>query len=313
MTTYILRRLLAIIPTLFGVLLLVFLITRLTPGDPARQIAGAEASPERVAELRRDLGLDRPILLQFGSFLADAFRGDLGRSLLNDRPVLDELVSRFPTTLTVTTVAMTIVLLVGLPLGIVSAARKHSAVDVLATLVALFGISMPLFWTAIMGILIFAVRLQWLPVGGLDGPIWTVDGAKAYVLPCLTLAAIPIALVARLTRSSMLEVLNREYVAVARAKGLTERRVVMRHALKNALLPVITFVGLQYGFLLSGAVVTETIFALPGVGRLIVTSISQRDYPIIQGAVLMIAVIFVVINLVVDLLYAWIDPRISYA
>ncbi len=313
MTTYILRRLLAIIPTLFGVLLLVFLITRLTPGDPARQIAGAEASPERVAELRRDLGLDRPILLQFGSFLADAFRGDLGRSLLNDRPVLDELVSRFPTTLTVTTVAMKIVLLVGLPLGIVSAARKHSAVDVLATLVALFGISMPLFWTAIMGILIFAVRLQWLPVGGLDGPIWTVDGAKAYVLPCLTLAAIPIALVARLTRSSMLEVLNREYVAVARAKGLTERRVVMRHALKNALLPVITFVGLQYGFLLSGAVVTETIFALPGVGRLIVTSISQRDYPIIQGAVLMIAVIFVVINLVVDLLYAWIDPRISYA
>ena len=313
MVAYILRRLLAVIPTLLGVALLVFLITRLTPGDPARQIAGAEASPERVAELRRELGLDRPVLVQFGAFLGNAARGDLGRSLLTDRPVVDELASRFPTTFTVTTVSMAIVLVVGLPLGVVSAARRHSAVDAAATLVALFGVSMPIFWTAIMGILVFAVKLQWLPVGGLDGPIWTVEGAKAYVLPCLTLAAIPIALVARLTRSSMLEVLDREYVVVARAKGLGERRVVVAHALKNALLPVVTFVGLQYGFLLGGAVVTETIFALPGVGRLVVTSIGQRDYPIIQGAVLMIAVIFVAINLVVDLLYAWLDPRISYA
>ncbi len=313
MAAYILRRLLAVIPTLLGVALLVFLITRLTPGDPARQIAGAEASPERVAELRRELGLDRPVLVQFGAFLGNAARGDLGRSLLTDRPVVDELASRFPTTFTVTTVSMAIVLVVGLPLGVVSAARRHSAVDAAATLVALFGVSMPIFWTAIMGILVFAVKLQWLPVGGLDGPIWTVEGAKAYVLPCLTLAAIPIALVARLTRSSMLEVLDREYVVVARAKGLGERRVVVAHALKNALLPVVTFVGLQYGFLLGGAVVTETIFALPGVGRLVVTSIGQRDYPIIQGAVLMIAVIFVAINLVVDLLYAWLDPRISYA
>lgn len=313
MAAYILRRLLAVIPTLLGVALLVFLITRLTPGDPARQIAGGEASPERVAELRRELGLDRPVLVQFGAFLGNAARGDLGRSLLTDRPVVDELASRFPTTFTVTTVSMAIVLVVGLPLGVVSAARRHSAVDAAATLVALFGVSMPIFWTAIMGILVFAVKLQWLPVGGLDGPIWTVEGAKAYVLPCLTLAAIPIALVARLTRSSMLEVLDREYVVVARAKGLGERRVVVAHALKNALLPVVTFVGLQYGFLLGGAVVTETIFALPGVGRLVVTSIGQRDYPIIQGAVLMIAVIFVAINLVVDLLYAWLDPRISYA
>jgi peptide/nickel transport system permease protein len=156
------------------------------------------------------------------------------------------------------------------------------------------------------------VKLQWLPVGGLHGPVWTLEGAKAYVLPCLTLAAIPIALIARLTRSSMLEVLNREYISVARAKGLSERRVVMAHAIKNAMLPVVTFVGLQYGFLLGGAVVTETIFALPGVGRLVVTAISQRDYPIIQGAILMIAVVFVVINLVVDILYAWLDPRISY-
>lgn len=313
MSGYILRRMLATIPTLLGVAFLVFLITRLTPGDPARQIAGAEASQEEVAELRHELGLDRPVLLQFGSFLADATRGDLGRSLLTNRPVGGELASRFPTTFKVTTVAMVIALLVGMPLGIASAARKHSPVDALATVVALFGVSMPLFWTAIMGILLFSVKLQWLPVGGLHGPIWTVEGLKAYVLPCFTLSLIPIALIARLTRSSMLEVLNREYVIVARAKGLAERRVVLRHVLRNAMLPIVTFVGLQYGFLLGGAVVTETIFALPGVGRLVVTSIGQRDYPIIQGAILMIAVIFVAINLVVDLLYAWLDPRISYA
>lgn len=312
MAGYVLRRLLAIIPTLLGVLLLVFLITRLTPGDPARQIAGAEASEERVEELRRELGLDRPVWVQFGSFLAGAARGDLGRSLLNNRPVTDELTSRFPTTFTITMISMAIALVVGLPLGAIAAARKHSTLDALATLIALFGISMPLFWTAIMGILIFSVKLQWLPVGGLHGPLWTLEGAKAYVLPCLTLAAIPIALIARLTRSSMLEVLTREYISVARAKGLSERRVVMAHAIKNAMLPVVTFVGLQYGFLLGGAVVTETIFALPGVGRLIVTAISQRDYPIIQGAILMIAVVFVVINLLVDLLYGWLDPRISY-
>ena len=312
MAAYILRRLLAMIPTLLGVLLLVFLITRLTPGDPARQIAGAEASEERVAELRRELGLDRPVWVQFGAFLTDVARGDLGRSLLNNRPVTAELASRFPTTFTVTMLAMAIALVVGLPLGVIAAARKHSAIDALATLVALVGVSVPLFWTAIMGILVFAVRLQWLPVGGLHGPLWTVEGAKAYVLPCLTLAAIPIALIARLTRSSMLEVLNLEYVRVARAKGLRERRVVMAHAVKNAMLPVVTFIGLQYGFLLGGAVVTETIFALPGVGRLVVTAIGQRDYPIIQGTILMIAVVFVLINLIVDLLYAWLDPRISY-
>jgi peptide/nickel transport system permease protein len=309
---FILRRLLATIPTLFGVLILVFLITRLTPGDPARQIAGAEASQEEVARLREQLGLDEPLPVQFVSFLGDAVQGDLGRSLLNDRPVLGELTSRFPTTFRVTTVAMGLALLIGLPLGILSATRRHSAIASLSTLIALFGVSMPLFWTAIMGILFFSVRLQWLPVGGLHGSIFTLEGMKAYILPCVTLSLIPIALIARLTRSSMLEVLNREYVTVARAKGLQERRVVVVHALRNALPPVITFVGLQYGFLLGGAVVTETIFSLPGIGRLVVTSISQRDYPMIQGAILMIALIFVMINLIVDVLCSWLDPRISH-
>jgi ABC-type dipeptide/oligopeptide/nickel transport system permease component len=309
---FILRRLLATIPTLLGVLILVFLITRLTPGDPARQIAGAEASQADVERIQHQLGLDRSIPVQFGHFLVDAVRGDLGRSLLNDRPVLGELVSRFPTTLRVTTIAMGIAILIGLPLGVLSATRRHSWVDGLATVVALFGVSMPLFWTAIMGILFFSVRLQWLPVGGLHGPLWTLEGIKAYVLPCTSLALIPTALIARLTRSSMLEVLNLEYVSVARAKGLAERRVVISHGLRNALTPVITYIGLQYGVLLGGAVVTETIFSLPGVGRLVVTSISQRDYPIIQGAILMIAVIFVLINLVVDVVCAWLDPRVTH-
>jgi ABC-type dipeptide/oligopeptide/nickel transport system permease component len=309
---FILRRLLATIPTLLGVLILVFLITRLTPGDPARQIAGAEASQADVERIQHQLGLDRPIPVQFGHFLVDAVQGDLGRSLLNDRPVLGELVSRFPTTLRVTTIAIGIAILIGLPLGVLSATRRHSWVDGLATLIALFGVSMPLFWTAIMGILFFSVRLQWLPVGGLHGPLWTLEGLKAYVLPCTSLALIPIALIARLTRSSMLEVLNLDYVSVARAKGLAERRVVIGHGLRNALTPVITYIGLQYGVLLGGAVVTETIFSLPGVGRLVVTSISQRDYPVIQGAILMIAVIFVLINLVVDVVCAWLDPRVTH-
>lgn len=313
MTAYIVRRVLITVPTLVGVSLLVFLITRLSPGDPVRAIVGPDAPQERVDEVRRDLGLDQPVLVQYGHFLSHAVRGDLGRSLLTRRPVTSEILSRFPTTFKVTTIAVVIAVLVGIPLGVASATKQHSAVDNAATLFALFGVSMPLFWTAIMGILIFSIELRWLPIGGLQGPLWTVEGLKAYVLPCLTLAATPIALIARLTRSSMLEVLNHEYVTVARAKGLAEHRVIMGHALKNGMLPIVTFIGLQYGFLLGGAAVTETIFSLPGVGRLAVAAINQRDYPVIQGTVLMVAVIFVVINLIVDLLYAWLDPRISYA
>ncbi|MFO7270278.1 nickel ABC transporter permease [Sphaerobacter thermophilus] len=313
MTAYIIRRLLTLIPTLLGVSLLVFSITRLTPGDPVRQIVGPDAPQQRVDEVRRQLGLDQPILVQYWKFLTGAVRGDLGRSLLTRQPVVKELQDRLPVTLKIATISVIIAVVIGIPLGVISAARKYSAVDTLATLFAIGGVSMPLFWFAIMAILLFSIRLQWLPVGGLHGPIWTFEGMKAYVLPCITLALTPIALIARLTRSSMLEVLDREYVTVARAKGLEERRVIIRHALRNALLPVVTFVGLQYGFLLGGAVVTETIFALPGVGRLAIQAINQRDYPVIQGVVLMVAVIFTMINLIVDVLYAWLDPRISYA
>ncbi len=312
MTGFIARRVALMVLTLIGVSILVFLITRLTPGDPVRQIVGPDAPQERVDEVRHDLGLDRPVLDQYLRFMGDALTGDLGQSLRTRQPVIEELGARFPLTFQLTTFAVTIAVLVGVPLGVVSAAKRDTALDRLATVAALFGASMPIFWIAIMATLLFAVRLSWLPTAGNDGPIWTVSGFKSFILPGITLALGPIALVMRLTRSSMLEVLSREYVGVARAKGLAESRVIFRHALRNALLPVITFIGLLYGSLLGGAVVTETIFSLNGVGRLVVTAINQRDYPVIQGAVLMLAVIFTLINFVVDIMYAMLDPRIRY-
>lgn len=313
MTGYIVRRLLVMVPTLIGVSILVFLVTRLTPGDPVRQIVGPDAPQAKVDETRHRLGLDQPVAIQYGRFMRDALQGDLGQSIRTRQPVTEELMSRFPLTLQLTLLSVIISIAVGIPLGVISAVKKNSGLDHLATLVALFGVSMPLFWIAIMAIMLFSVKLQWLPTGGNDGPFWTGAGFKSFILPSVTLALAPIAMIMRLTRSSMLDVLNREFMTVARAKGLPERNVVVRHGLRNAFLPIVTFVGLQFGFLLGGAVVTETIFALPGVGRLVVTAINQRDYPIVQGAVLMLAVIFTLTNFAVDLLYAWLDPRISYA
>lgn len=312
MTGFIVRRLSLMIPTLIGVSILVFLITRLTPGDPVRQIVGPDAPQDRVEEVRKDLGLDRPVIEQYFQFLGGAVTGDLGQSLRTRQPVVTELAARFPLTLQLTTLAVGISILVGVPLGVASAAKRDTALDKASTILALFGASMPLFWIAIMATLLFSVRLGWLPTAGNDGPVWTLSGLKSFVLPAVTLALSPIALIMRLTRSSMLEVLHREYVTVARAKGLAEARVVFRHAMRNALLPVITFIGLVFGALLGGAVVTETIFSLPGLGRLVVTAINQRDYPIIQGAVLMLAVVFTLINFAVDILYALLDPRIRY-
>lgn len=312
MTGFIVRRFAMMIPTLIGVSILVFLITRLTPGDPVRQIVGPDAPQQRVDEVRTELGLDRPVVQQYFQFMKGAVTGDLGDSLRTRQPVMTELAARFPLTLQLTMAAIVVAVAVGVPLGVISATKKDSVLDKLSTLVALFGASMPLFWIAIMAILFFSVNLRWLPTAGNDGPIWTPDGFRSFILPAVTLALSPIALIMRLTRSSMLEVLNREYVTVARAKGMRERRVIVGHAMRNALLPVVTFIGLVFGALLGGAVVTETIFSLPGLGRLVVTAINQRDYPIIQGAVLMLAVIFTLINFFVDLLYAVIDPRIRY-
>ena len=312
MRRFILRRLLVTVPVLLGVSVLAFAIMHVVPGDPVRLIAGPDAPEDVVQQLRVELGLERPLHVQYLSFLTRALRGDLGRSLRSRAPVLDEILARFPATLELTTASMLIAVAVGLPLGLLSAVRRASWVDYTAMGVSLSTLSMPVFWFAIVAIWIFSLQLGWFPVSGRGGPVWHWDGMRHIVLPAVTLATTSIAIISRLTRSGMLEVLGQDYIVTARAKGVGETLVVGKHALKNALIPVVTVVGLQYGFLLGGAVVTETVFAWPGVGRLAITSILQRDYPVVQGCVLLVAVLFVLINLVVDLLYAWIDPRIRY-
>jgi ABC-type dipeptide/oligopeptide/nickel transport system permease component len=309
---YVLRRLLQTIPVLFGVSVLAFAIMHVVPGDPVRLIAGPDAPESVVQRIRTELGLERPLYEQYASFLGRALRGDLGRSLRSRAPVVDEIVARFPATLELTTASMLIAVAVGVPLGLIAAVRRSTWVDYLAMATSLSTLSMPVFWLAIVAIWLFSLQLGWLPVSGRGGPPWQWDGLRHLLLPAATLATTSLAITSRLTRSGMLEVLGREYVTTAWAKGLPPLGVVGKHALKNALIPVVTVVGLQYGFLLGGAVVTETIFAWPGVGRLAMTAILQRDYPVVQGCVLLVAVLFVLVNLLVDLLYGWLDPRIRY-
>ena len=312
MTRYIVRRLLQTIPVLFGVSLLAFAIMHVVPGDPVRLIAGPDAPESVVVRVRAELGLERPLYVQYLSFVTRALQGDLGRSLRSRSPVTGEILSRFPATLELTTVSMILAVLVGIPLGLVAAVRRSSWLDYVATGASLSSLSMPIFWVAIVAIWLFSLQLGWLPVSGRAGPFWEWEGFRHIVLPAATLATTSIAIISRLTRSGMLDVLGREYVTTARAKGVPPLGVVGKHALTNALIPVVTVVGLQYGFLLGGAVVTETIFAWPGVGRLAMTAILQRDYPVVQGCVLLVAVVFVLVNLAVDVLYGWLDPRIRY-
>jgi peptide/nickel transport system permease protein len=309
---YVLRRILQTVPVLLGVSLLAFAVMHVVPGDPVRLIAGPDAPESVVLRIRTELGLDRPLYEQYASFLGRALHGDLGRSLRSRAPVVDEIVARFPATLELTTASMLIAVVAGVPLGLIAAVRRSTWVDYLAMLTSLSTLSMPVFWLAIVAIWLFSLQLGWLPVSGRAGPPWQWDGFRHLVLPAVTLATTSLAITSRLTRSGMLEVLGREYVTTAWAKGLPPLGVVGKHALKNALIPVVTVVGLQYGFLLGGAVVTETIFAWPGVGRLAMTAILQRDYPVVQGCVLLVAVLFVLVNLLVDLLYGWLDPRIRF-
>ncbi|HDI11430.1 MAG TPA: ABC transporter permease [Candidatus Acetothermia bacterium] len=305
MLQYIIRRLLLTFPVLFGVSLLVFSIIRLIPGDPAEAMAGPHATREMIERIRTEFGLDKPIHLQFLRFMSGLLRGDLGRSIRTQRPVMAEILDRLPHTLELAAASMLLATVFGMLAGIISAAKPYSFFDHLSMFLALVGISLPVFWLGLMLMLLFSLKLGWLPAAG--------RGTLAHlVLPSITLAAASMALIARMTRSSLLEVLRQEYVVAARAKGLPERDVLFRHALKNALVPVITIIGLRFGTLLSGAVLTETVFAWPGVGRLMVDSISARDYPVVQGAVLVLALSFVFINLAVDLLYAVFNPRIRY-
>ena len=349
MVRYVIRRLISIIPTILGVTIVVFMFLRLIPGDPAVAMLGEHATEENVARIREQFGLNRPVFLdrealkqgdlkgffntQYLLYLGRLLRGDLGNSIHRRIPVAETLAQRFPATMELAFFSMFIAIIIGVPVVIISAARRNSVLDSTTMVGSLVGVSMPIFWLGIMLIMLFAVTLQWLPAGGrLDSGIELktitnfhlidslitlnfaafVNALQHIILPTIALATIPMAVIARMTRSSMLDVMQEDYVRTAHAKGVAERSVLYKHALKNAFLPIITIIGLQFGLLLAGAVLTETIFSWPGIGKWVYDSILSRDYPIVQGGTLLIAFIFVLINLLVDISYGYLDPRIHY-
>jgi peptide/nickel transport system permease protein len=305
MLRYLIRRLLLTIPVLLGVATLVFALIHLVPGDPAQSMLGEGASVEDVAKLRQSLGLDRPLLVQYQAFLTGLVRGDLGSSFRYGTPVTREIRDRLFRTMQLAIAAMTVAILLALPLGIVAAVFRGTAVDHAAMTLALAGISMPNFWLGPLLAILFAVYLGWLPVAG-TGTIWHL------VLPSITLGAALAAILARMTRASLLEELRELYVIAARARGLSRVRAIVRHAFRNSLIPVVTIIGLQFGAVLTGTIITETIFAWPGVGRLLIQAINFRDYPLVQGCILFISLTYVVMNLLTDLTYGLLDPRIRY-
>ncbi len=305
MLRYLTRRLALTIPVLLGVATLVFALIHLIPGDPAQAMLGEEASEEDVQALRVRLGLDQPLLQQYGGFLRGAVRGDLGRSLRTDEPVTQAILDRLPATLELAAAAMIVSIGVALPLGIIAAVGRGTFVDHAATTLALTGVSIPNFWLGPLLALVFAVELGWLPVSG-RGTVGHL------ILPAISLGAALAAILARMTRASLLEELREPYVQAARARGVSRTRAVLRHAFRNSLIPVVTLIGLQFGAVLTGAVITETIFAWPGIGRLLIQSIGFRDYPLVQGCILFIAVTYVGMNLLTDLVYGVLDPRIRY-
>jgi ABC-type dipeptide/oligopeptide/nickel transport system permease component len=331
---YVLRRVALLVPTLLGLSILTFSLIHLVPGDPAAVMLGERASPEAVARLRGELGLDRPLHEQYGRFLGGLLAGDLGRSLKTREKVSVEMANRFPATFELALAAILFASVFGVAAGILAARHRRSLLDALVMAGSLAGVSMPIFWLGLLAILLFSVGLGWLPLAGRIDPGLAVprvsgfllvdtllagrpaaflDVVRHLVLPAVVLGTIPLAVIARMTRAAMLEVMTQDYVRTAWAKGLSERRVLLVHVLKNALIPTITVIGLQFGSLLGGAIITETIFAWPGVGRWLVLAVSARDFRAVQGGVLLLAGVFVVVNLVVDLLYAAIDPRIRLA
>lgn len=335
MGRYIAKRLLNLLPVILGITLLVFAFLHLIPGDPAITMLGDRATPQQVAALRERMGLNQPLPLQYFKFLWDLIRLDFGTSIITGVPIAEEIRIRWPATFELSVAAMLVASILGIPAGVLAAVRKNSFVDNLTMSGSLLGVSLPVYWLGLLLIYFFAVNLNWLPPSGrlsIDAgfafkPItgfYVLDALlrfdfkalqdvlKHLILPALTLGTIPLAILARITRSAMLEVLSQDYIRTARAKGLLERWVIFKHALKNALLPVVTIIGLQFGTLLGGAILTETIFSWPGIGSWIYEGILNRDYPVVQGGVVFVAVAFVLINLIVDLSYAFLDPRIQY-
>lgn len=313
MPKIILKRVLQIIPILFIVVTLVFGITRVIPGDPAAVMLGPQASQEEIMALREELGLNDSITEQYGDYMKGLLKGDLGKSFAYNQPVSDLIVETFPNTLVLAITSIVLALFIGVPLGIISAIKQYSIFDYLSMIIALIGVSMPIFWLGLMLVLVFSVNLGWLPsmgMGSFDNGIG--DVITHLILPTVALSTIPSATFARITRSSMLENVKLDYVKALRAKGLSEKVVIWKHVLKNALPPIVTVIGLQISSALSGAILTETIFNWPGMGKLIVDAIGNRDYALVQGTVLFIAVIYVVINLLVDIVYMYINPKVSY-
>jgi len=310
---YVLRRVAAFVATLFFLSALVFVVVRVLPGDPATLILGVESNPETLARLRHAMGLDRPLALQYVDWLARAARGDFGTSIQYDLPVGRLILSRLPVTLPLALMAAALMVIIALPLGVYAATHHRRAGDYLAMLVSQLGIAVPAFWSGLLLILLFSVQLGWLRSGGFDGwsaGVWT--GLKALLLPAIALGAFQAAVLVRATRSAVLEILREDYVRTARAKGLAEIRVIRRHALRNAMIPIVTVMGIQLGQLVAGAIVLESVFALPGLGRLALGAISARDLPVVQGVTLFVAASIVFINFAVDLAYAALDPRIRY-
>jgi len=305
LSNFLIRRLILAVPTLAGVLVVVFLLLYVAPGDPVQEMVGERADAETIARLRRELRLDDQLHIQFAHYAGGVVRGDLGTSYITGRPILGDIAERFPKTLLLAASAMVLAAGVGITIGVVSARFPGGWLDRVSLGAAYLGISFPVYWVGLLLILLFAVTLRWLPPSG-------YGSAQYLVLPALALGSRSIAFLARVTRSSMLEVLNSDFVRTARAKGLVERAVVVRHALRNALIPVITVLGLDFGYYLTGSILTETIFSWPGLGRYVVNAISRRDLPAIQGSVLFLSVVFVAVNLITDIAYAKADPRVAY-
>ncbi|BFK88507.1 ABC transporter permease [Pseudoflavonifractor sp. DSM 107456] len=304
MYKYVLKRLLMLIPVIIGVSFLVFFIMSLSPGDPARTILGETAPIEAVEALREELGLNDPVLKRYVDYMGGLLHGDMGTSYKSNRPVFDEIMGRFPATLKLSLWGMLFAVALSIPIGIISATKQYSLVDGVSMVGALLGVATPNFWLGLILIIVFSLNLKWFPSGGMDG--W-----KTYIMPVITLGTGCMASITRTTRSSMLEVIRQDYIRTARAKGVKQRVVITRHALRNALIPVITVIGLQFGYLLGGAVLTETVFSWPGVGTYLVNSIKAKDTPSVMGCVIVFSIAFSIVNLLVDLLYAFVDPRIK--
>ncbi|HLN12480.1 MAG TPA: ABC transporter permease [bacterium] len=301
----VLRRLLYVVPVMVAISLIVFGLLHLAPGDPAFVLAGEDAAPADIQQIRVNLGLNKPLYVQYGLWASRVVRGDLGRSIITRRPVITEIRSRIWPTTELATAAMVLATVLGVIIGVVSATYQYSFVDHVAMVGALLGVSLPIFWVGLMMIFLFSVELRWFPTGG-------AAGIRALVLPALALGAASVAIIARMTRSSLLEVIRQDFTRTARAKGLSVRAVIFRHALRNALVPVVTVISLQFGYLLGGAVVTETVFSRPGLGRMLVDAIRSRDFPVVQGGLMILGAAFVVMNAAVDVLYAYLDPRVRY-